>query len=74
MQIFLIHVFCAVKTHDVTCFVIDRESRNKILPQWCDAISFRSLVEAGPGLSTLSQIQPFQQIVLACGCAFVLVF
>ena len=29
MQIFLSHVVC----HDVTSFVIDRDSRNNILPQ-----------------------------------------
>ena len=37
-------------------------------------IGFRSLVEAGPGLSALRQIQQFQQIVLACGSVSVLVF
>ena len=44
MQIFLSHVFYVFKTHDVTSFVIDRDSRNNILPQrtrmtWCDRFS-----------------------------------
>ena len=30
MQIFPIHVFCVFKSHDVTSFVIDRDSRNNI--------------------------------------------
>ena len=46
MQIFLSHVFCVFKTHDVTSFVIGRYSRNNILPQRSrgrrGAISFRS--------------------------------
>ena len=34
MQVFDNHVFCVFETHDVTSFVIDRDSRNNILPQW----------------------------------------
>ena len=75
---FLSHVFCVFKTHDVTSFVIDRYSRNNILPQRSrgrrGAIGFRSLVEASPGESALRQIQQFQHIVLACGGVSVLVF
>ena len=37
-------------------------------------MSFRSLVETSPGLNIFFQTQQFQQIVLACGCVFVLVF
>ena len=28
------HVFCVFKTHYVTSFVIDRDSRNNIIPPW----------------------------------------
>ena len=78
MQIFLSHVFCVFKTHDVTGLVIDRGSRNNILPQRSQhsrgATGFRSLVEASPGLSALRQIQQFQQIILARTSVSVLVF
>ena len=65
-------------THTVTSFVIDRVSRNNILPQWSrgcrGAIGFRSLVGASPDLSALKQFRQFQQIVFARRRVSMLVF
>ena len=67
MQIFLSHVFCAFKTHDVTSFVIDRHSRKKFLTTvprmtWCDRFSLscrsESKFECTQADSTISANRP----------------
>ena len=78
VQIFVTQVFCVFKTHDVTRCVVNRDSGNNMFPQrsrgWRGAISFRSFIETSPGLSIFRPSQQFQQVVLASGCMFVLVF
>ena len=56
VQIFLVQMFCVLRTHDVTSWVINRDSCNNSLPQWsrgwCDKFSL-SFDETSPGLSSL---------------------